>query len=531
MEKAKVDRQILYAILALGAVLRAWQYFGNPSLWIDEIAIARQIIERPFADLLSRPLDFNQVAPKGFLAAIKFATATLGDGELALRLIPFAAGLASLPVFLALVRRTLPSTARAPVMLIFGIAPNLILRSADVKQYSTDILAATAVALLVLRWLEQPTRGRGWALGATLGLGAWFSHPLVLVGAGVLPSLALDARRRGALGAFLSGAAVVAASVFGASLVAKLSITPGPQSALEGDWSRGFVPWDFVGAIRWALSALPRPFEGELGVGQIASYGYAALVPLGWLKLGRGRLLLAGVIIGPVVVTLLAAVVHQYPFARRQVTFLLPSAVIAIGAALDMVGGALKHWHPRMARLGWVAVVPVMMAAFDQRPVIRREDGRGVFEYLAGHRRDGDPVYVYFTGWQAATYYAPRATLDSADVYIGRCSLDEPGGYRFELNRFVGARPLWVFFAHEANSERRQIITYLHRIGVAIDSVIVPRWPQSPSPSASAWQFDLSTAGPGADTAPSAPSARCRFTGPGFPVDSLLRGWKRLPPA
>ena len=64
----------LAAIIATGAALRLWQYFGNPSFWIDEIALAQNILHRSLLSLLGEPLAFDQVAPPGFLAAARAAT-------------------------------------------------------------------------------------------------------------------------------------------------------------------------------------------------------------------------------------------------------------------------------------------------------------------------------------------------------------------------------------------------------------------------------------------------------------------------
>ncbi|MFN0177996.1 MAG: glycosyltransferase family 39 protein [Gemmatimonadales bacterium] len=530
MQRRSPPPSILLAILALGAVLRAWQYLGDPSLWADELALARQIIDRPMLDLLSRPLDYNQAAPSGFLVLMKAVTALFGDSEYALRLVPFVASLASLPVFLALASRILPPLAQAPALFFFAVAPNLILRAAEVKQYSTDVLAATAVVLLALRWLERPTRGRGWALGAALAIGAWCSHPLIFVGAGVLLPLAVDARRRQALRDFLPGVAAVAVSVLGAALLALLEEGTGNRASMAEAWRSVFMPWEPVGAAVWAWERIPRPFVRELGVSRIASLGFAALVPLGWLALTRARSwITAGVIAGPVLVTILAAALHVYPFANRLVSFLFPLAIIAIGAALGAAGNRLRQAHPALALLVWVAVVPIAIVAVERRPVLRRQEARQVFDYIAAHRRPGDPVYVYFTGWHAAAYYAPRARLDSADVVIGRCFLGNLAGYHSELARLAGARPLWVFFVQEPGRERRQLLAHLRQVGVVRDSILVKQWPRSAVPSASAWQVEIpdTLAVPRVD--PAATSPVCGNTGPGFPVDSLIRGGRRLP--
>ena len=53
------------ALLLVGAGLRLWRYFANASLWIDEIALAENVLRRPLSALLRQPLALDQVAPPG----------------------------------------------------------------------------------------------------------------------------------------------------------------------------------------------------------------------------------------------------------------------------------------------------------------------------------------------------------------------------------------------------------------------------------------------------------------------------------
>ena len=78
----------LVLLIALGIALRAWAYFSNVSLWLDELLISRNILGLPLSHLLTKPLLLDQVAPRGFLLLEKLAVDTLGRNELALRSFP-----------------------------------------------------------------------------------------------------------------------------------------------------------------------------------------------------------------------------------------------------------------------------------------------------------------------------------------------------------------------------------------------------------------------------------------------------------
>ena len=79
---------------AVGIALRLYAFVVNNSLFVDEAALTRNILDRPWRMLLV-PLDFAQVAPPGFLLTEKAVVTMFGSSEQALRLFPLICGLAS----------------------------------------------------------------------------------------------------------------------------------------------------------------------------------------------------------------------------------------------------------------------------------------------------------------------------------------------------------------------------------------------------------------------------------------------------
>ena len=136
------------ALVIVGAALRLWQYFANASLWIDEIALAENVLRRPLSALLREPLALDQVAPPGFLALAKASTAVFGESEMALRLVPLASGLLALALFPRLSRRFQPAWISVFATALFALTPTLVRYSAEFKPYSTDVAAAVALTLI-----------------------------------------------------------------------------------------------------------------------------------------------------------------------------------------------------------------------------------------------------------------------------------------------------------------------------------------------------------------------------------------------
>ena len=134
-------RAIALALGIAGALLRLWQYLGRGSLWIDEAAIARNVVARSRAQLL-QPLDYAQIAPKGFLLLEKLATDVFGAGEHALRLYSILTALAALPLFYALARRVLGENGALLAFALFAVLGRPIYYAAEAKQYGGDIFFA-----------------------------------------------------------------------------------------------------------------------------------------------------------------------------------------------------------------------------------------------------------------------------------------------------------------------------------------------------------------------------------------------------
>src|SRR5262245_39216252 len=86
--QAPVADWLLLAAVVIGVALRSAQYLADTSLWLDEIALVRGILELDLRELATGSLPYDQIAPIGFLVAQKGAIHVFGPSDSALRLIP-----------------------------------------------------------------------------------------------------------------------------------------------------------------------------------------------------------------------------------------------------------------------------------------------------------------------------------------------------------------------------------------------------------------------------------------------------------
>ncbi len=492
----------LLGLIALGAVLRIWQYAGNTSLWVDEVALALGIIRTDFVSVLTAPLPYDQVAPKGFLLLEKLVVLALGPNDYALRLVPFACSLIALAAFARLATNMLEGVGPVAAVLMFATAAPLVAFSAVVKQYSTDVCAAVLLWLLAWELISRPpTRSRavwGAFAGAIL---AWVSLPAVLMLAALGALLVLwpllgSPRSKPPL-RLLFIVAAWAVSVVGVTMAGLASMTSATREYLLRFFADGFPPeplwrvldvlwlWDrmveFVGTGGTASFAYPLPAFYVL----LAAAGIGAL----WHRQRPAAVILTA----PLVLTLGAAIVKQYPFKDRLILFLAPVVILGIAAAVECV----RHLARFSPVFGWVLVttllVPTVYPVVATSPVYVIEDMKPVLAYLQAKRRAEDSIYVYYGAAPVTMFYASQFGLNRGQYTVGGCHRGESRRYLKELDTFRGHARVWVLITHSIYYEREDILAYLDAIGSRQDSVVLRSrsvgWAPSP---AEAYLYNLS---------------------------------------
>jgi hypothetical protein len=469
------DRLLSVVILA-GAGLRLWQYLADASLWLDELALARNLIDRSLGSLLLSPLDYYQVVPSGFLLAEKLVLLLLGDGEQALRLLPLLASLASLWLFRAVASRCLPGgTGVFLAVACFSLAPPLVWYGAVVKQYSTDLAASLLLTLLALRWSSQRTRPAFLALAVSGALAVWFSYGATITVAGVGLALATASGLRRDLSdtwrelAILAG--VWAASAAGAASLALDTLAPSTRAHQLSLWPHSWapIPPRSLQDLRWYWDLLVHNLLRTFYDWNLAR-AFAALTLPGAVFLWRRRREALLVLTAPVLVSLALSAARLYPISYRTSLFLVPALLLFVAAGAQWL---TTIWPLRVGVVPYVLLALLtlgpLLALWRDPPVYRLEHSKPLFALLREHRRSGDAVFVHFGAWQTFAYYGPRYGLPREEVTIGECHA-ESIDYLKELDRFRGRSRVWMLFTHSRADVQYAIVSYAFRIGRPLGS-------------------------------------------------------------
>jgi 4-amino-4-deoxy-L-arabinose transferase-like glycosyltransferase len=190
-DKKERYRILLLITLALGTGLRLFHYFYNRSLWMDEIYLSSSFSHLNYADLATRALDYQQKAPIGFLWLVKLSLNLFGYNEMALRLIPLLAGIASIFYFERICRYFLKPRAKLLALCIFAFAPALIYHAVEIKQYSTECLATIIALYLFIQYKDRNSWAAKISWGILGGLILWFSFSVIFILAGIATGLSL----------------------------------------------------------------------------------------------------------------------------------------------------------------------------------------------------------------------------------------------------------------------------------------------------------------------------------------------------
>ena len=394
----------LAVLMGLGAIWRVARFAACPPLWGDEAFIAVNLLGRDFAGMF-RPLDYYQIVPLGFLWTELAVVRILGGSEWAVRLIPFLAGLLSLGFFSRFALRTMDRRTALLAVGVFAASFYPVRHATEVKPYSTDLLLALGATILAWSIRRDLSNGKRWgALTGVVGLGVWFSYPLVLVAVG--------------LGMFLAGRvvkhphprAILGFCLFGGltsmSWLASYLTFGRPQSQaapfyskLE-TWRGAFPPlgrpWELPG---WLLDVhtgnmLAYPHGGN----HYASVLTAGLVLLGSIRLWRTRRDLLVLLLSPIPPMFLASCFHLYPYgtSARTTLFLAPAFCLLAGAgAMSLIRRRSVEGRRRWVQFAAIGlgVIPLVGSVANVvQPYKNWEDtlNRRAVEALAGMAQPGD---------------------------------------------------------------------------------------------------------------------------------------------
>ena len=403
--------RLTWAVVAVGAAVRVVRFLLPFPLWGDEIFVCQNFLDRDYATVLQQ-LDNGQICPPLFLWAQLTAYRLFGGGEMAMRVVPLLAGLLALVGFARLSRKVLPPFPAFLAVGFLAVAFWPVTLSTFAKPYSTDLLAAVAVASVAVHWHERPNSWlRGLLFAAVCPVAVLSSYTASFAFGGAALAL-LPAVWRGGWPArgLLGGAGVLVAVAFRFDLSvgsAQLDTEDIPIKPFLFDyWRDAFPPDEWWEYPLWLLTQLTGNMSaypvGEKNGGSTLTFLMAVVGVWRWRRDSPRWLLVLFLV--PLGLNLVAALLWKYPFggSPRLVQYAAPSVCLFAGlGAATLVGRLFRR--PRAVRVaGWVyagvfAALAVALVAMDVRQPYHDDEAkwsRDEIAAFAAELRPGDRVVM-----------------------------------------------------------------------------------------------------------------------------------------
>jgi hypothetical protein len=503
-------RRTIYVIVVVGVALRFAQYVGNRSLWIDEADVALNLMARSFGGL-TRPLDFGQGAPIGFLFVEEAASRLFGFSEFALRGFPLLCGILSLTGFAWLAWRILVPAAAGFAVLLFAVADGLIYYSSEAKPYAGDVAASVGLLLIAATFANGAASRMRIVCFAFGGCALLvFSFPAVFVVAAIAMTLSFVGIRgnpprisrgiRAAVAIWLLTSAAVAA--FATSRLDQIRSANGGGS---------FLGVTGAGSVKHGVNVFATNLAESIGLSQTPPM--SQLMKLGLLCVLVGAFGLirrsarwAAILLIPFALALLAAALHAYPVSLRTELFLAPSLILLLAeGCATFTYWAPRRWKRPLAVTLAVALAagPVYGASMGLTHPRRVEEIRPVLKFVRDHWKRGDTLYLHDEAQYAFLYYSkcnclrltdadgrelwPVRSISGSDFRAPAVEprtpalviVTDPRQYLSHLRSLTGPRRIWFLYTHVATpaDERslRWLVDSLGRVAVMRYAIDRPR--------------------------------------------------------
>lgn len=497
----------IYLVMLAGAAFRTTAYFGATSMWLDEVASALNIQPRNFYQLATEKLHFNQVAPLGFLWTSKLSALLFGENDLAYRFVPWVWSLFSLPLFYAVAKRFVTAWYLFAAVALFSLSYAGFLYAFQAKQYSGDLAIVLLLTWLGLRMGEgKITVVEKWlmSIGAFVGLLSCFQAVPIAAFIAMLTGYKLFKENR--LAELKTVTAMLVAGLI-ASLITvwfALNYNTGVRSEMTEYWQRGFPSGNVFEYLLWFPTKLYKELAFFIGwymydlmlAVRITTLALLILSIPGIVYLKRKNGWQVTILFSTIIIALLLAITHQYPFTERISFYASFVWIISGMAGLQALATwipvkAVKYSTATMAVLFGIVASLHMLLVPLLRPPYYAQPMQPVLKELKKKIQPGDVVYVYPKARWALQFYGPKEGLINYQVQKSDGTLNS---LLRDADKLRGKKRVWFIFTQWTPSQPYpdSIKSYMGKvIGKEIDRIADP-YGLTGEQEAAAHLYDLS---------------------------------------
>ena len=502
------DTKLFWLVLALGAVIRLIQ-IPNRSLWLDEIFLAFNLVDRNFLGFF-KPLNYHQIALPGYLVLAKLTITLLGTADWVFRSFAAFFGVTAL-FFLGRIAKKLLGLKWAIAAVALAAAnPILIVYATEAKPYPVDFFISCLIFLYGLKAAESKIDLKFtlvFFFCAVTSVSAQFTLASVVLGLGIcfLRQKRWSDLLRLLLISFLY------AGLMGTLYFVLLKSGMNDRYLVSGWHMNKFSP---LGLFKLAeqkelLIKFVKELTKLLALKKL--WFVFIFLALGMFRVLRNRDSRWIMLVLPIFGAYLGQEFHILPIEFKLMMELVPCLILLILLGLKETVTQLRKWIP-FAIVFWVAPIVFSVYLFSMLGVggktyvrqgdsgifaLPRENLKPAVSYLQSKVEVGDTLYLYYMTQPAFKWYSKRfgfpytsfsppiwtqtesagaviTTSDAPRIINGKSSwYGNWKNYMKDFDQFRGNPRVWLLFSFiwdSTNHEVKHTISYLEKKGKIIDS-------------------------------------------------------------
>ena len=442
--------RILVSVLCVGIIFSLVNFFNFRSLWLDEALLSVSIVDRNFAELLV-PLEFDQVAPIGFLFIENMFANLFGNVDWSLRIFPFISFLISVALIFKFNKQLFKNVTIALLAAtLFCLNSFVLYYSIEVKQYMSDTLICLLIMVTAVDYMQTKTRRSLINYSLVSILSVWFSNVAVIIlftaGLVVFYQVAIKDKLK-SLKPFIP----VSLGIISFACYYSLFIHSHPaKEPMVAYWTKnaGFLytdifSWEFRYFLRTRIQSI------LMVLLEIGNFWWFTLVfmCLGILTNFKNKTVLILLCL-PICVHLALSYLRLYPFDRRLILYHVPLLISLLSVGLYKSYAFINHKFNAVPI--YIVLIPVvinLVAVFNLIP-LEKEELKKSMHFVNENLADTDQIYVYAVSKTPFNFYKhkfQRINQCEAIVY-GELHRDNWKLHETQLSQLNNA--VWLVFSH-----------------------------------------------------------------------------------
>lgn len=523
-----------WAVLGLSALLATMHWIGGRPFWLDEAMVALNLQYLAPAELAG-PLEFEQIAPIGWLRLEQALLMVPFPQEHTLRAPSLAAWIASLFLVRDVCFRRFPQLPALAAFALFAFSAGALRYAVELKPYGLDLFFGAAslwaadriIALDSASGTLASARAAWMSFAATGVNAALFSFGGCISFAAAGCAIVLhQARARAWRGVALAVAICASAAAIFLALylgvyrfqIAGTSLVAGSAADFfRGSYYAALAP--SPGTVRWYVDWWFAFIEFHYDK---ASRGLLSVaLAIGILLASLRRPWLAIAALGPLALGLLASATQSYPMFQRLTLFSFPGLSLAMGALFERTaqGGAGSRLAIGVLVAGGLAGSAATITRNTAiQPPYARQDLRPALAHLEGQWRSGDRLYVSRFSTPPFTLYRRLAPKASGSWIAGATPSEKWVCVLLDMPRLSPADRIWILVS-ETTKAAGEV-----EMGAALAAMDINATVTLAAKSHDVFLYRLDVAGTGTPSTISPLAEACRPS----PRDGIMHASPRL---